>query len=43
MLYSLPSKEILASRSQKDPKLSSAFQRYYYDQSKHREELLKSK
>ncbi|XP_022809594.1 uncharacterized protein LOC111346580 isoform X3 [Stylophora pistillata] len=43
MSDTLSSKEVLAGHSQKDPELSSAFQRYYYDQSRHREELSKSK
>ncbi|XP_022809593.1 uncharacterized protein LOC111346580 isoform X2 [Stylophora pistillata] len=41
MSDTLSSKEVLAGHSQKDPELSSAFQRYYYDQSRHREELSK--
>ena len=42
MLYGFPPNEPMNGRAQNAPVLSSAFQRYYYDQSRHREDLLKS-
>ncbi len=40
--YGYPPNEAITGRSQNTPALSSAFQRYYYDKGRHREDLLKS-
>lgn len=42
MSYGFPPNESMTGRAQNAPVVSSAFQKYYYDQSRHREDLLKS-